>query len=57
MGRNVVTKQSQIEGGRSHLWDPAMAERVLRKNQVQKYTIDRIIWFKVLMRCGLNSSS
>ncbi len=57
MGRNVVTKQSQIEGRRSHLWDPAMAERVLRKNQVQKYTIDRIIWFKVLMRCGLNSSS
>jgi hypothetical protein len=38
MGRNVVTKQSQIEGRRSHLWDPAMAERVLRKNQVQKYT-------------------
>ncbi|CAK9875577.1 unnamed protein product [Sphagnum jensenii] len=33
MGRNVVTKQSQIEGQRSHLWDPAMAERVLRKNQ------------------------
>jgi hypothetical protein len=38
MGRNVVTNQSQIEGQRSHLWDPAMAERVLRKNQVQKYT-------------------
>jgi hypothetical protein len=38
MGRNVVTKQSQIEGQRSHLWDPAMAERVLRKNQVQIYT-------------------
>ncbi|CAK9224471.1 unnamed protein product [Sphagnum troendelagicum] len=33
MGRNVVTKQSQIEGQRSHLWDPAIAERVLRKNQ------------------------
>jgi hypothetical protein len=38
MGRNVVTKQSQIEGQRSHVWEPAMAERVLRKNQVQKYT-------------------
>jgi hypothetical protein len=38
MGQNVVTKQSQIEGQQSHLWDPAMAERVLRKNQVQKYT-------------------
>ncbi|KAH9533928.1 hypothetical protein CY35_18G078800 [Sphagnum magellanicum] len=38
MGRNVVTKQSQIEGQRSHLWDLAMAERVLRKNQVQIYT-------------------
>ncbi|CAK9868212.1 unnamed protein product [Sphagnum jensenii] len=33
MGRNVVNKQSEIEGKRSHLWDPAIAERVLRKNQ------------------------